>query len=57
MLSCLGQFCWRDLLHRAMGKALGYCLGCALICAAVAMCLECDGSKEHDKKNAEGMEV
>ncbi len=39
MLSCLGQFCWRDLLHARRARLLDAALVGVLISAAVAMCL------------------
>ena len=57
MLSCLGQFCWRELLHERWARLLDAALVVWWICAAVAMCLECDGCKRHDNKTAEGSAV
>ena len=53
MLSCLGQFYWRDLLHEQWQGSL-HGLGSSVDLCGLAMCLECDGCKEHDKKSAEG---
>jgi hypothetical protein len=39
MLSCLGQFYWRDLLLRVLARLLDAALVRVMISAAVAMCL------------------